>query len=199
MSNLIWERWCSKIPFYPSHFLRPLEKAAIASLQSRKENVDISAHCSPLSPSLKFNKFSPYSTRVVLGWNGPISETKRITEQAQVRGNYIREPCTTLSCWSSGTELAGVECGCLSLWWQRWLECLPPRTDCRHSPSRTRKMGRERDRTRIRTDVPALWQLIFPPGRKIFRTGCLWLQNILATCLLCASELQQDIIRCNFS
>ena len=54
-------------------------------------------------------------------------------------------------------------------------------------------MGRERDRTRIRTDVPALWQLIFPPGRKIFRTGCLRLQNILAPGLLCASELQQDI------
>ena len=94
-----------------------------------------------------------------------------MAEQAQVRGNYIREPCTTLSCWSSGTELAGVECGCLSLWWQRWLECLTPSTDCRHSPSRTRKMGRERDRTRIRTDEPALWQLIFPVGRKIFRTG----------------------------
>ena len=54
-------------------------------------------------------------------------------------------------------------------------------------------MGRERDRTRIRTDVPALWQLIFPPGRKIFRAGCLRLQNILAPGLLCASELQQDI------
>ena len=89
-----------------------------------------------------------------------------MAEQAQVRGNYIREPCTTLSCWSSGTELAGVECGCLSLWWQRWLECLTPSTDCRHSPSRTRKMGRERDRTRIRTDEPALWQLIFLVGRK---------------------------------
>ena len=41
-----WERWCSKIPFYPLHFLKPLEKAAIASLQSHEESIDISAHFS---------------------------------------------------------------------------------------------------------------------------------------------------------
>ena len=41
-----WERWCNKIPFYPLHFLKPLEKAAIASLQSHKESIDIGAHFS---------------------------------------------------------------------------------------------------------------------------------------------------------
>ena len=41
-----WERWCSKILCYPLHFLKPLEKAAIASLQSHKESIDISAHFS---------------------------------------------------------------------------------------------------------------------------------------------------------
>ena len=41
-----WERWCSKIPIYPLHFLKPLEKAAIESLQSHKESKDISAHFS---------------------------------------------------------------------------------------------------------------------------------------------------------
>ena len=58
-------------------------------------------------------------------------------------------------------------------------------------------MGRERDRKRIRTDEPALWQLIFPVGRKIFRTGCLWLQNILATCLPCASQLKVGLLNRN--
>ena len=36
----------AKIPFYSLHFLKPLEKAEIASLQSHKESIDISAHCS---------------------------------------------------------------------------------------------------------------------------------------------------------
>ena len=130
------------------------------------------------------------TTRVILGWNGPISETNRIAEQAQVRRNYIPEPCTTCSRWSSGTELAGVECGCLSLWWQCWLECLSLSIVCHHSPSKTSRRRLWCHRTHNRTDVPALWPLIFPVGRKIFRTGCLWLQNILATYWLCARKLK---------
>ena len=151
-----WERWCSKIPFYPLHFFKTLRKSSncVSSVTQREHRHQRTLFLRYLRCSWpSFHR----TTRVILGWNGPISETKRMAEQAQVRGNYIREPCTTLSCWSSGTELAGVECGCLSLWWQRWLECLTPSTDCRHSPSRTRKMGRERDRTRIRTDVYQLY------------------------------------------
>ena len=36
----------AKFPFIPYIFLKPLEKAAIASLQSHKESIDISAHFS---------------------------------------------------------------------------------------------------------------------------------------------------------
>ena len=200
-----WERWCSKVPFYPLHFLKPLEKAAIARVSSVTQREHRRQRTLFLRYLLRLNSPSFHrTTRVILaGWNGPISETKRMSEQAQVRGSYIREPCTTLSSWSSGTELAGVECGCLSLWWRRWLECLSRSIDCHHSPSKTSGRWFWCHRTNNRTGVPALWPLIFPPGRKNFRTGCLWLQNILATCLLCASELKvkqkQDIIRRNFS
>ena len=119
-------------------------------------------------------------------------------EQVQVRGNYIREPCTTLRrkpWYFKGTDLAGVEFRFLSQWWQHWLECLSRSTDCRHSPSRTSNwLDRQCDRTRIRTDEPALRPLIFPLGRKIFRTACHLLQNILAIYLLWASQLKEQLI-----
>ena len=47
MSNLIQvKKMLYQNSLYPLHFLKPLEKAAIASLQSHKESIDISAHFS---------------------------------------------------------------------------------------------------------------------------------------------------------
>ena len=117
MSNLIQVRkiyGVAKFPLIP-YIFKTLRKSSncvssVTQRERRHQRTPFLRYLHRLhSPSLH------RTTRVILGWNGPISETKRMAEQAQVRGIYIREPCTTLCRCAPGTLLTGVECDCLSL------------------------------------------------------------------------------------
>ena len=106
MSNLIQVRkiyGVAKFPLIP-YIFKTLRKSSncVSSVTQREHRHQRTRFLRCLVPMINSPSLHR-TTRVILGWNGPISETKRMAEQAHVRGNYIREPSTTLRCCASGT------------------------------------------------------------------------------------------------